>query len=126
VLKNDQFGAALAGSTFMITQTVGGAYTATVADGGAGDMDALPGRILFQNVPLGTYTVTETIAPPGYVGGAPQTGIVVNSSAVVTVTFTNLLGQLEILKVDGLGAAVSSPLSLLESQDGCWQSDSSG
>jgi uncharacterized surface anchored protein len=89
VLKKDGSGEPLAGATFTITQTVGGSYTATVLDNDVNDGDPADGVILFENVPLGTYTVSETGVPAGYVGAADQTGIVVDSTAVVELTFTN-------------------------------------
>jgi hypothetical protein len=39
----------------------------TVVDNGTNDADPAPGQILVNNVCLGSYTVTETIAPSGYV-----------------------------------------------------------
>ena len=38
----------------------------TVVDNGANDADPDPGQILVNNVCLGSYTVTETVAPTGY------------------------------------------------------------
>ena len=45
-----------------------GVGTLTILDNGPGDADPAPGqRFLVNNVLLGTYTITETVAPTGYV-----------------------------------------------------------
>ena len=58
----------LGGATFQITpnpQT--GVGTLIVVDGGANDADGVPNGVLKVNeVLIGTYTITETIAPAGY------------------------------------------------------------
>jgi len=55
------------GATFTVspdpTDNVG---VLTVVDNGANDADPDAGQLLVQNVPLGTYLVTETVAPSGY------------------------------------------------------------
>ena len=51
------------------------------------------GRVVFSDLPYGTYTVTEETPPPGYVSlpnQFPDTGIVVNeANPSVTRTYTN-------------------------------------
>jgi Leucine-rich repeat (LRR) protein len=93
VLLKDHSGNPLAGSTFTLTQTnlTSGNYTATVSDNSTGDGDQTSGIILFQNVPLGTYTVSEIAAPAGYVKEIDLTGVLVDSSALITLTFINEL-----------------------------------
>ncbi len=45
----------------------GRALPETVVDNGTNDTDPAAGVIKVVNVPIGTYTVTETAAPTGYV-----------------------------------------------------------
>ena len=58
----------LAGATFAISPNpLTGVGTLTVLDGGVYDADGLANGVLqVNNVLLSTYTITETIAPPGY------------------------------------------------------------
>ncbi len=58
----------LAGATFVISPNpLTGLGTLTVVDGGANDADGLANGVLqVNNVLLGTYTITETVAPPGF------------------------------------------------------------
>ncbi|MGH2532195.1 MAG: MSCRAMM family protein [Thermomicrobiales bacterium] len=43
-----------------------------VTDNGAGDGDAAPGVIQIDGLQVGQYDVTETAAPPGFLGAGPQ------------------------------------------------------
>ena len=58
----------LAGATFEISPNpLTGVGTLIVVDGGVNDADGLANGVLqVNNVLLGTYTITETIAPSGY------------------------------------------------------------
>ena len=58
----------LAGATFEISPNpLTGVGTLIVVDGGVNDADGLANGVLqVNNVLLGTYTITETIAPTGY------------------------------------------------------------
>ena len=58
----------LGGATFEISPNpLTGVGTLIVVDGGANDADGLANGVLqVNNVLLGTYTITETVAPPGY------------------------------------------------------------
>ena len=53
----------------------------TVADNGANDADPAAGQIVVNNVCLGTYTVTETAAPAGYLVDDDPTRSVTVSNA---------------------------------------------
>jgi hypothetical protein len=157
VKKTDVTGNPLAGATFKVTPNPfyctsglpGGtpspmsnpnAGSATVTDGdttaatGSGDVtvpdpDGLAnGTVTLTGVCLGTYTITETIAPAGYSldpvashqrtcvvadTGVPATEQKCTVSGVVGVTFVDPLGTLTINKVDlnggaGLAGAVFS------------------
>ena len=58
----------LAGATFQISPNpLTGVGTLIVVDGGANDADGLAnGVLLVANVLMGVYTITETVAPPGF------------------------------------------------------------
>jgi uncharacterized repeat protein (TIGR01451 family) len=57
----------LVGATFTITpDPTTGSGSLTVADNGPNDANPADGQFLVINVPVGTYTVTETIPPAGY------------------------------------------------------------
>jgi uncharacterized surface anchored protein len=67
-----------------------GAGILTVVDNDANDKNKTNGIILLQNVPLGTYKITETAAPTGYVLDAtPQTKTISTTYCGVTYTFIN-------------------------------------
>jgi hypothetical protein len=57
-----------AGATFTIAPNpiLGGTGTYTVVDNGTNDTDPVIGQITVANIVFGTYTINETIAPPGY------------------------------------------------------------
>ena len=93
----------LAGATFTVDPNPYGASPAilTVKDGGANDADATEnGIIVLNNVPMGTYTITETIAPAGYALPVDphQVVSVTVGNLNVTVEFEDPLGSLTINK----------------------------
>ena len=64
----------LAGATFEISpDPLTGVGTLIVVDGGGTTPTAWPTLLQVNNVLLGTYTITETVAPPGYVIDADPT-----------------------------------------------------
>jgi hypothetical protein len=73
-LKQDNFGNPLGGATFEVCWTVDRFGTditdvcQTVLDNQAPDVDSDPGEFKLANLPLGTYTIEETVPPPGYAG----------------------------------------------------------
>jgi hypothetical protein len=94
ILKQDGDGNALKGATFVISpdpQDWDGDLT--VVDNGANDADPTNGVLLVLYCiidPNQEYTVTETVAPPGYDPAPPQTGIKITPIAPeVTLTFIN-------------------------------------
>ncbi|CRK56046.1 internalin, putative [Alloactinosynnema sp. L-07] len=103
-------GALVPGATFLITpnpDTGSGSMTAT--DGGVNDRTPTgtqapaDGVIDFPQAQPGSYTVTETVPPPGYVGDpAPQTKTCAAQGSCVFV-FTNSLGSLVFHKRDDAG-----------------------
>jgi hypothetical protein len=85
-LKQDNFGNPLGGATFEVCLTHDRLGTdipdvcQTVLDNQAPDVDSDPGEFKLANLPLGTYTIEETVPPPGYSG----------DSYVETITLTLL------------------------------------
>lgn len=93
ILKVDRNGENLYGATFEIdpdpTDWTG---ILTVVDNGMNDDAPENGvlRVIFCRVDATQeYTVTETVAPPGYQAAPPQTGIKIPSVEPVTLTFVN-------------------------------------
>ncbi|MGN6161621.1 MAG: SpaA isopeptide-forming pilin-related protein [Marmoricola sp.] len=111
------------GATFTVTATGGAAFAApwstpghtfsrTVVDGGTNDGDTAAGHLTLTDLPAGTYTITETAPPTGYL--LPQspndtiTGVVVNSTTTTSAGhFTDPLGSIAWQKQDPNGAALS-------------------
>jgi uncharacterized surface anchored protein len=95
ILKTDAFAnAPLPGATFTVERANGekvGTYKTDAA-----------GKILVSGLEDGTYIVSETIAPGGYIlDAAPQT-VTVTSGKPATAEFTNKpLAGLQITKIDG-------------------------
>jgi hypothetical protein len=82
----------------------GGAFL-LVTDGGAHDSDPSDGVVLLEDVPVGTYTITEYSAPPGYTGDNTVNVFDVTPNATVPVTWvdkpvTVVVGRVEIRKMD--------------------------
>jgi len=93
ILKVDENGKNLYGATFVIspdpTDWIG---DLTVVDNGMNDNAPENGvlRVIFCRVDANQeYTVTETVAPPGFKAAAPQTGIKIPTEEPVTLTFVN-------------------------------------
>ena len=73
------------GATFEISlDPKDGVGVLTVVDNGANDADPTGGKILVTDALLGTYTVTETIAPAGYALDDDPTRVVTVSSSELT------------------------------------------
>ena len=89
----------LGGATFSISPNpLTGVGTLIVVDGGANDADGLANGVLqVNNVLLGTYTITETIAPAGYaIDDDPTRSITVSAvdlNAVIGVQGSNQAGD---------------------------------
>ncbi|MEY2515293.1 MAG: hypothetical protein QOJ89_2651 [bacterium] len=106
VIKTTGTGAALAGAVF------------TLVDGNAGTTDPTcttddQGKCQFNNVPLGTYTLSETTTPNGYTTAADQTVVVTLGTAPGvgdedTKTFVDniVLGTVKVVKTTGAGLAL--------------------
>jgi LPXTG-motif cell wall-anchored protein len=61
-----------------------------VADNGPRDDNPAYGRILLKNVPAGTYSLTETTAPPGYLINPDMISVQVDSGRPTLGTSLNL------------------------------------
>ncbi|HUG71624.1 MAG TPA: ice-binding family protein [Pirellulaceae bacterium] len=95
--KRDAAGVLLGGAQFTITpDPTTGIGILTILDNGPGDADPAVGQILVNNVLLGMYTITETVAPLGYVIDA-------NPTRVVTVTIGDLTQVIGVQGFNDLG-----------------------
>ena len=96
ILKTDaDSGAALAGAHFTLTNAAG----TVVKEGDTGS----DGKLTLSGIPLGTYTLTETAAPTGYVLSSSPIAIEVSSAGqTVSKTITNprAVGSITIQKTD--------------------------
>ncbi len=88
----------LAGATFEISPNpLTGVGALIVVDGGANDADGLANGVLqVNNVLLGTYTITETVAPPGF-------AIDNDPTRLVTVSVGDLNAVIGVRGVDNAG-----------------------
>lgn len=91
ILKQDDNGSALSGATFVIspdpTDRTG---DRTIVDNVLNDEDPANGVLKVTSCivdPDYEYTVTETVAPPGYTPAPPQTTKITPQVPVVTLTF---------------------------------------
>lgn len=109
VEKRDEAGDLLPGATFSFSPSPVPPATLddpvvsplVVRDGGPDDPDGLANGVLeWPQVVPGTYEVTETIAPPGYLlSGDPQTAQA-TSGELSTLTYVNQLGSVSWRKLD--------------------------
>jgi len=90
----------LAGATFVVERDNGekiGTYRTDAT-----------GKIIVSNLAEGTYVVSETIAPDGYVRDEAPKTVIVKSGKLTSVEFTNKpLSGIEVIKID---AVTKSPL----------------
>jgi len=102
IKKVDENNDPLGGATFKVEPNPYNGAELLVTDGDLNDSDPNDGIILLENVPLGTYTVTENVAPAGYEADPTPQIAEVDSSATVTLQFTNTYaapGSLEVTVV---------------------------
>jgi hypothetical protein len=116
IKKVDTCGRLLGGVTFLIEPNPKtGTGSLTVVDNGLNDEDPTVGILLVTNCLKGiTYTVTETVAPPGYVPGAPQTVTIACEQYLKFVNEKEERGQLKIKKVDKCGRLLGGAEFLIE------------
>lgn len=88
----------LGGATFVVTGPHN--FSATVADDGANDANKTPGQFELDGLMTGTYTVTETVPPSGYLlppSGNPLTATITvndNAAPVTAGSVTDPLGAI--------------------------------
>lgn len=102
IVKTDENGTVLAGAEFTL-YNVDGQMVSTV-------VTKEDGSAVFDDIPAGSYTVKETLAPLGYVADANPTDVTVKSEESLSLTFMNkkqeestqdkVTGKLQIAKVD--------------------------
>ncbi|MEA4895060.1 MAG: SpaA isopeptide-forming pilin-related protein [Oscillospiraceae bacterium] len=98
ILKTNESGAVLAGAEFTLYDA-GGQPVQTVVTKPDGTAE-------FNNVPEGSYTITETRAPLGFIASAGSVSVNVTSGSTQSLTFINKTattsetGKLQIVKVD--------------------------
>ncbi len=103
-VKHDGDGALLGGATFRITGPFD--YDVTVKDNTGLDADPDDGEFLLVGLKLGTYEVTETLAPDGYILDGDKQSAMLTATAVdgaIELPFVNTLGSLAWLKQDAAG-----------------------
>ena len=106
--KRDGSGALLGGATFLLAGPNG--LSLSILDNDANDADKDNGQFKVNGLKLGDYTVTETIAPAGYVmDTTPRSATLTAAAADVEITtdFVNTLGSLSWVKQDAKGSLLA-------------------
>lgn len=118
--KTNEGDAPLAGSTWSLTGP--GEYSKSITDNGEEDLDAADGAFKIAELPLGEYTLTETVAPTGYeLDSTPRTVTVTGGETTTTAgPFKNLPipGSVTWTKTDADGKALSGSEWTLSSAAG--------
>jgi hypothetical protein len=78
IIKTDAYGNRLQNACFDV-----------VGESGPAACTNANGELFFENIAQGTYSLTETQAPAGYVPAADRTGIVVNAGTTTVITIQN-------------------------------------
>ena len=97
--KKNSNGEALAGATFVISpnpkiESIPRSGELTIVDNGLNDENPSVGILLITNLQCDgytEYTITETVAPPGYTPALPQTGFIYDEGrkGPLVLTFIN-------------------------------------
>ena len=107
IQKQDPAGALLPGAAFTVAPNPStGTGSLTVTDGGANDPDGTANGVIdFTKAIPGSYVVTETAAPKGYLLTAAAQNATVTTGNQTVKQFTNGLGSASWTKVDETGGA---------------------
>ncbi|EAC3456766.1 MSCRAMM family protein [Listeria monocytogenes] len=102
-VDKDNHNVTLGDAEFKIVSDVSGATYNLITD--------YSGKASLSNIPLGSYTLTETKAPVGYVIDSNPVRVTINSDSKTTYTFENeqippANGAIEVTKVDSEDAAI--------------------
>ena len=117
IIKEDENGNKLTGAEFVAVDADGNTfYFAEDAD--------RPGYYYLNNVPYGTYTITETKYPNGYEAGSETEWVVElgknspNGSESITIVNKLKIGTLTVIKVDQFGNPVAGAVFVATAEDG--------
>lgn len=104
----------LGGATFRVHPNPYGSGDLLVTDNVAPDANPAAGALLLEDVPTGSYTITETAAPEGYAPDAGSCRVTVDDAhpaGTVTCSFTNppIEPTIRIVKTAGLNAILQAP-----------------
>ncbi|WP_300683637.1 SpaA isopeptide-forming pilin-related protein [Nocardioides sp.] len=80
--KSDPSGKALAGSVWSLTGP--GGYAATITDNGSGDEDPAAGAFKVSGLAWGSYTLSETKAPAGYIKATGSRTVTIDATTLAT------------------------------------------
>ena len=109
IRKRDENGELVPGASFSVSPnplSPSGPNPFGVLDGGPNDPDGTAdGRIDFGKVRPGSYTVTESAPPAGYIGDPAAQTKPVTTGNITTFTYVNRLGTVSWEKVDGVSGA---------------------
>jgi uncharacterized surface anchored protein len=106
-------------------QPIQGACFDLSPDGKGQQCTDAAGIIVFQNLTPGTYTLRETVVPPGFEKAPDRTGIVVHPGLTTTVSVINKrtpppanAGSLQLLKFFCISGTGKAYLLFIDSSDG--------
>ena len=112
--KRDGSQALLGGATFLVTGPNG--YSLTILDNDANDADRDAGQLQVNGLFLGAYSVTETVAPAGFVmDTTPRNATLTQGqpNAEIASDFVNTLGSLAWIKKDAKGSLLGGATFLV-------------
>ena len=109
--KNNANGQPLTGAKFTLKDSKGNVVGTKTTENG---------KLSFNNLPVGTYTLTEDSAPAGYVTVGPQTVVITNNNTTkLTLVDGVAKGKVAVTKVDDQsGAKLAGAVFTIYNKDG--------